>query len=291
MIKFFKSAIIFISIALTFFLVVPNVFAGYDHYTINVYKNLGYTTTAGGNTQITSGVQYLVLNGGTDTRSTIYSDAGSTAITNPVSTTVFDAATDIDFYIDDSVTTVDIIVVDTAGGFTLFLDGITSSVKNCLIDERPNMSHQGTFWYTTQDDATVTLPTETGIVMPVGFRMEDIVVETVRATVSSACNIRIGSGATYAGFLDWTLVDGADLWMRPNDYATTADSDTRGSLISTIYADSLAYVYMQTSEFTGAFAKPGYIATAASLNYAIDSADDNTLYGWGYVHFWFSVVR
>ena len=54
------------------------------HFEMNVYKDTGFATASGGFTQITSGIKYLVLTAGTNTKATIYSDKAGTARTNPV---------------------------------------------------------------------------------------------------------------------------------------------------------------------------------------------------------------
>ena len=76
--RFLKIVAVFIFAAAFF---VSPAMAGYDHYTINVYKDVGYRSGSFGYIPITSGIQYLVLdkdlaNEVTPVEVTIYNNKG-----------------------------------------------------------------------------------------------------------------------------------------------------------------------------------------------------------------------
>lgn len=118
--------------------------------------------------RITSGVTFKVLQAGSDTAETLYqyNDNAYTSLTNPVSTTNF--ASDsvchdrVAFRVDPGETndtSVDVIVVDTAGGYTAFIEDFNATKHRIVIDERPNVIHHGMIWVAYADF----VETDTGI--------------------------------------------------------------------------------------------------------------------------------
>jgi len=290
-----------LAIAFLFCVSVPAAMAGYDHYTITVKRDLGYATTAGGHTTITSGVQYLVFNGGGKTLSTIYSDAGITSRANPVNSETFAIDDKIDFYIDDSNTTVDIIVVDNAGGFTAFLDGVTTSVHNCIIDERYGVMHHGMYWYTGDTGYTASEVSissagtrDTGIDFLGVSAVYDVAWEPLVASSTSGHYIEVGAGADDNGLLVTQLIDGV-AFNTPDRYSATNDSEMGyGDLLKENTATD-GFFYTSTSEFVISLREPYFTLSDTSLEYTIGSDDEhssNDFDGvWGLIHYWFSRLR
>lgn len=282
--RFLKSFIgLFVMLAIVVGFALPAM-AAQVHFQITVYRNKGYTTGSGGYSQATTGITYQVMQAGSELAQVpIYSDAGLTAKTNPVTSTTFATDGKIDFYCDTATyTTIDIIVVDEVGGFTLFMDGITSNVKNCVIDEVPNKYHHGMIWYnasctaTDLKDDTDLKGYDTGIDFPVGTLIEDVYVRVITDTYASAAAMSVGLGGTMAGLLDLQLVDRQGM-LKP---VYLSDTTTVGSLLGDKGSDGEFYIH-----------RPYYVVTAASLNYAFNSADDTevgeNVIGAGYIHYFF----
>lgn len=294
--KLFKSLMALLVIAMMFVFTVP-AFAAYDHYMINVYKDTGFSTAAGGYTQITSGVRYIVFNGGgAKTLSTIYSDSAGTAKSNPVEATTFEVLDRIDFYITSTTTTVDIAIM-TLDGFATWLTGATTSTRTAIIDERPGMMHASfADWAVTlasQDGLTGgatdywTFPTDTLLLPWVGTEV---------ISVSSVCDIQLfGSLDGTAGALfNYHPVDGAKAYTFVSTLAGTSNSDTVGSVFlmsAACIADQQTYV-VPTAGYLVTGSTMGF--TAASLpeeGAANDSQTTDLEHGWGFFHFWFIKLR
>jgi len=183
-----KKLLKFLMVAMLFFALATPALAAYVHFEIDVYRDKGFRTTAGGyGDAITTGITYKVLDDDTDTASTIYSDEGVTSKDNFITTTVFAVDDQIDFYISGTTATVvDIIVVDTIGGYTLFLDDVATNTTYCIIDERPGIQHHGIIWWgvTTSSDVDGT-DIDTGIDFDVGTLIHNVIVELITPTISS----------------------------------------------------------------------------------------------------------
>ena len=101
----------------------------YNDFYAQVVKRDNTTFGNVGLTPITTGITYQVLDAGTNTISTLtkFADNTYTAVTNPVTPTVFAASTggngNIKFR--NANTTVDIIVTDTNGGYTAVVSGFS----------------------------------------------------------------------------------------------------------------------------------------------------------------------
>jgi hypothetical protein len=279
-------------------------FATYDHYVIYVYKDNGFATAAGGYTARTSGITYKVLDADTNTASTIYSDGGTTSKTNPVTTTVFEVLDRIDFYIDATTTSVDIIVTDTVGGFSHVLKGATANTRTCIIDERYNVMHHGIFWYTSDTTGSVALASgvpgtftsngtmDTGVDFLANTMFLDCNIEIVTATTISTTLLCVGVGATstratQGGLVRYMVIDAGGTYVYATNSNTTAESQTLGSLVS--------QTGFTTTTLGSSYFRKNYVAaTAASLSYTIVSSDlpgTSGASGKGYIHYFFTVLR
>ena len=158
-------------------------------------------------TQVTStnrrltGITYKVFAVGTTTAETILASRGPsgqavTAKTNPVTTTVF--ASDggkINFVCDPTDATndlyVDLLVVDTVGGFTAFVKNFSPSTRTITIDETVGKTHKGVIWMTP----TTTDETSTGITFNQNTYINDVYLEVITA-VASTVDVGLLSSST-----------------------------------------------------------------------------------------------
>ena len=145
-------------------------------------------------TRLTTGVTFKVLAINTTTAETLYYYKGTTALTNPVTTTNFASNTvctdQVRFRVDPTDATndryVDLIVVDTNGGYTAFVENFDAYQHTIVIDERPNILHHGMIWF----DATTTAETDTGIDFLADTMIHVVRVEVV--TTASAKTLDVG---------------------------------------------------------------------------------------------------
>jgi len=281
--------------------------AGYDHYTINVYKDVGYRSGSFGYPAVTSGVQYLVLTAATGglegaslTKSTLYGERGLTSMSNPVNFDTFDAVGKIEFWIADSETSCDIIVVDNDGGYTLYLNNVTPSVHSAIIDERMGVQHHGQIWFSLATDViwsgvstaapdaahTLTGPFDTGIDFHVNTMISDVLVEMIVPCYdSSDTDISVGFASAENAFRNLSETDAHGFVD-----AIWSASCTHGELL---YMASCVEAH---GGGVGTDIPASYILReAGSLTYQLSSGDntqtDYTDAGWGFLHFFFTPLR
>lgn len=141
------------------FLFMASVASAGDFYA-GVYRLTN--TSSGGTelTQITTGITYHANTVNTDTLSTMtkYGDRAATSKTNPVTTTVFATDGEVKFRVADT-TSVDLVVTDTAGGYSATVEGFSTTDHRVVIDERANESHYGIYRFA----CTSTAETDSGI--------------------------------------------------------------------------------------------------------------------------------
>ena len=148
MIRLFKILMV---IAIAFVLVAPAQAEWRDMWAA-VYK---LDNSGGGErlTRITSGITFQVLQRNSDTEETLYvmQDKNKlTSLTNPVSAANYasnSVCNDVvSFRVDPGEsgdTYVDIVVVDTNGGFTAFVDDFDVYTHRIIIDQRASVQHHG----------------------------------------------------------------------------------------------------------------------------------------------------
>lgn len=297
--KFFQIISLIIALFVCVFALSSPVIAGYDHYQITVYSDQGTTSTAKAHTEEITGITYYVLGAGTTTASTIYSDAGSTSKTNPVTTTVFAVDDQIDFYIDDGTTSVDIIVVDTDGGYTLFLDGVTGSTRTAVIDERPNIMHHGMIWFFGTTSST---ELDTGVDFDFPAAIHNVIVEVITGgTTGMLIDIGQGTGGTNAdvnGYIDGQTISNTG-WFNPKQAADATMGLSSGTS-RLFYTDSPLGALLGTFEVgAGDTTDPGGVRITWDAILTSSDQDDLTYIfpaigastGYGYIHYFFSVFR
>jgi hypothetical protein len=152
-----------------------------------------------------TGIQYAVYAVGTATLETLYARIGPTgqavtAKTNPVTATVFAAegGTDngrISFVCDPTDATydryVDLLVVDTVGGYTAFIKNFDPSTRTITIDETRNKLHRGTVWF-----GGTTSEASTGVTFGQNTFIHDVQVEVVTAAAASTLHVGLLSSGT-----------------------------------------------------------------------------------------------
>ena len=295
--KFFKSLMVLLVCAMLFVFTVPAQ-AAYDHYQINLYADTGYATAAGGYTPITSSVRYIVFNGGgAKTLSTLYSDSGATVKSNPVEATTFNVLDRIDFYIDNSVTTVDIAIM-TLNGYATWLRGATTSTRTVIIDQKPGLHTSFADWSVTK----ASMNGLTGTATDYWTFESDMVllpwsgVEVITATCASDGIQLFADLANTAGALyQYGIVDAAKTFSWVSQvYYFAAGSRQNGSVFVTspCIADGGTYVdpgagYMVGTGETMTFSGASMPETGA----ANDSITTDLENGWGFYHFWFMKLR
>jgi hypothetical protein len=246
-------------------------------------------------TRVESGIQFQVLSHGTATLETTYYPKKTTALTNPVTTTSFASSTicnkRVAFRVDptDSVDDryVDLIVTDTNGGYTAFVEHFDQYTHTIVIDERPNILHHGIAWFSHADSSTVT---DTGInFLPKTF-IQDVRVEVI--TADAGITINVGTADTAAGLRSGVLLTStgfvADTGVITG--GTTIDytpASTYGSLLYTAITGSDAVATVGGRSYLGHVVNTS--GTDDDLYFTLSSSGVDTAHG--FIHFMFIRLR
>ena len=279
---------------LALFVTVPAQAAFQDMWAY-VYRWKGATNSDGSMVleRITSGVTFDVLAYGADTRETLYVFGSNayTSLTNPVTTSDFASATvcndRIAFRVDPTDATydryVDVIVVDTSGGYTTVVKGFDKYQHTIVIDERPGIVHQAIAWFTHASSSTAT---DTGIDFAINTYIMDVRVEVT--TADSGITIDVGTADTAAGFRN-------DVSLTSTGFVTDTGVITGGSTIdytpATTYG-TLLYTAITGSDTVATVGGRSYIGhlvktsgTDDDLYYTLSSSAVDTAHGYIYVIF------
>lgn len=265
----------------------------------NVYKWEGKMNSDGTMKldRITSGITFQVLAYGAATAETLYYPVSKamTSLTNPVSTTNFASATvcnkQVAFKVDPTDATydryVDLIVVDTNGGYTAFIEDFDKYTHSIIIDERPNVVHQGTIWF----GASSTSEISTGITFLPDTFIQDVRVEVV--TTASAISVDVGLLSTdTAGDADGFR---ANVLLTTAGFVADTGVVTAGTTIDWTAASTygaLLYTSIAGSDAVasgGGRSYLGHVVTGTNsgkLTYTMNSTS-----GEGYIHYWFNRIR
>jgi hypothetical protein len=294
--KIWKS--VFLTILAAMLFVVPSIAqAEPQDYWAYVYKWDGKMNTDGTPvlTRLTSGVTFKVLAVGADTAETITEYGESTSLTNPVTTTNFASNTVcndmVAFRTDPTDSTsdryVDLIVVDTNGGYTTFVEDFDKYNHTIIIDERPNILHHGMIWFGASDNASV----DTGVDFLKDTAIMDVIVEIV--TVDNTETLNVGTADTAAGF-----ISAISLATASEGYKTDTGFITGGSTID--YVPATQYGTLLTTAITGSDAvatvggntrKWHFVTTTGTdddLTYIGTAGSDTAA---GYIHYFFMRLR
>lgn len=256
------------------------------HYVADVNKIVNVKAVP---QKISTTITYKVLAVGTNTAETIYSTESRTAMTNPVTTTVFATKGQIDFWCDPTDATtdlkVDLIVVDANGGFTAFVEDFTPSQRTIEIDERPNVMHHGVVWFGVSSNVA----TSTGITFLPKTAIENVAVEVV--TADSAATLDVGTSDTAAGFRSAVL-------MTNLGFIADTGVITGGSTID--YVPATNYGSLLTTAITGSDAVATVGGNSKKWHFVNTAGTDDDLYytgsagtdtAAGYIHFWMTRLR
>ena len=295
--------ILFAAVAALLFVAVTANATDY-HYMASVYKydatKSFYSKSQTGTALLETGVTYKVLTAGSTTASTIYTTAGWTkgsSKTNPVTTTIYLSDGDgdagkIDFWATTS--TVDLIVVDTVGGFTAFVEDFSPNQRTILIDESPNVMHHGIIWF----GVSSAVETDTGIDFIADTFIHDVRVQVVTADAGMTLDVGLlstGTGGDADGFIALRSMTGTG-------YVADTGVITAGASIDYTAATTYGVLLYTAITGTGAVTTPsyyhnggrsyiGHIVTGSNtgaLTYTGSSGSDTAA---GYIHYWFTRMK
>ena len=163
---------------------------------------------------------------------------------------------------------VDLIVVDTEGGFTAWVENFDKYQHTIVIDEQPNVLHHGCIWFTGSTAAET--ETDTGVDFHADTEIKGARIEIV--TVDSGETINVGLLSTETnGDMDG-LLDGI--------------STTTAGYVKEVFATRGALL----DDGTDIYMMGHYVTTsqAESLSYSTSKGTDTAA---GYIHYDFVRVR
>ena len=291
--RFFK---ILIAAFLIFALVAPAQ-AVYQDMWASVYTWDG-TMGADGKaklTRLTSGVTFKVLQRNSDTAETLYyyNVDAMTSLTNPVTTTNFaDNAVcndNVAFRVDPGETGdtyVDVIVTNTDGFYSTFVEDFDKYTHSIVIDQRPGIAHVGTIWFSedTTDETT------TGVSFKADTLINDTRVEVV--STCAACTLDVGLlSSQTAGDADG-LRDG--VLLTTAGFVADTGVITAGATTVDYYPDStygdLLFKIIAGADATGAIVNGiggkthlGHVVTASNAT-TVTFTSSSTTSGAGYIY-------
>jgi len=261
-------------------------------------------------TEVTSGITYKVLATDSDTAETLYyyDNQAMTSLTNPVTTTNYESDSisrdRVQFRTDPTDSddsTVDLIVVNTDGGYTTFFEDFDYREHHTIIiDQRPGLEHHGMIWFVfTGASAEI----DTGINFQYDTLIHDVRTETVTVDAGEDISVGIlssGTGGDADGFIDARSVATAGYTTDTGIITTGPCTDyypdsTYGDLLYTILAGTTSITYAAGTEIsdlsTGGRTYLGHIVLSAneqSLTYTCSTGSDTAA---GYIHYWFTRMR
>lgn len=293
-----RFKLLILALAAAFFLIAAPAQAVLQDMQASVYKWEGGMGADGKAvlTKIDSGIQFVVLAVDSNTEETLYYPTKTTSLTNPVTTTSF-ASTSIcnkrvAFRVDPTDATsdryVDLIVTDTNGGYTAFVENFDQYTHTIVIDERPNVQHHGIAWFGHAVSATAV---DTGINFLPKTMIHDVRVEVI--TVDAAITLKVGTADTAAGFRDGvsTATAGfvADTGVITN--GTSAGDYTAASTYGTLLYTAITGGDVSTLILGGRSYLGHVVNTAGTdddLYYTLLVAGDTAH---GYLHYFFTKLR
>jgi hypothetical protein len=289
MFKKFKS--LFIAVLLLLMSASPALaLTGYYDYWATVYKltNTNYGTD--NLTAVTTGVTFQVLGASSNTASTlyVYGKDSLTSLTNPITTTYYATVGTCDGMVKfrGTSSTYDVIVTDTAGGYTAVMKAFSPYMHKIVIDERINVLHHGIIPYNMATASAVA----TGITFPINTFIQDVRVEVIDVG-TAATTLAVGTTGTAAAFRTGVLLSTAGFIA---DTGVITNGTSAGDYTPASTYGSYLYTAITGSDVLlvglGGRSYIGYITTGATgLTYTASSADGASK--GGYIHYWFSVLR
>lgn len=239
--------------------------AAFQDFSATVYRWSGGYAADGSPTLVkaTTGITYRVHALSADTKETLYAfgDDAFTSKTNPITTTVFATDGRIAFRTDPTDATddryVDLIVVDSVGGYTTVVKSFDKYTHVVIIDERPNVIHHGIIFY----DHATTVSTNTGVYLSKNTFISAMTLESLVATGGGAVSIGVTAAASCTFRYGSTAVVG---------YSSHAAN------LPNIQVSGAGSAWYFTTATTSVFSTAQSAAGAAY---------------YGNVHYWFTVTR
>jgi hypothetical protein len=284
-----KKLFTFLTIFMVLALFVAPADAALQHFVAKVYKQT--TERADQLTLITSGITYQVLATDSDTEETLYSDEARTAMVNVVTTTVFNTLDRIDFYADPTDSgdlQVDLIVTDTNGGYSVFVEDFDPYTHTIVIDERPNILHHGIVPFLDIAGTAV----DTGVNFLPDTMITLVCVEVV--TIDAGQVIGIETVDTVDGFILDQSVGTAGYYCNNKPTITAGATETivsTASNVGSLMGSSLAGTQTATDE--GSHYTWAHIVTTAGTDDDLyfDTDASGTFVAAGYIHYFFMRLR
>lgn len=293
-----KIFTLFLSLIVAIMLICPMAYADSKDMWAQVYKIKNTTVGEPVLDEITTGITFKVLQRNSDTAETltVFADDTSTSLTNPVTTTNFASSSyckgRVQFRVDPGEANdryVDLIVIDTSGGYTAFVEDFDQYQHKIVIDERPNIMHHGCVWFGASDNSE----TDTTVDFAADTLVHDVRVEVVTVdatetidvgllsteTAGDANGFRAAVSVATAGFVADTAVitNGSNI-----DYTAAS---TYGALLVTAITGSDAVATCGGKSYLG------HVVTASnatSITYTGSAGSDTAA---GYIHYFFTRMR
>lgn len=251
--------------------------------------------------EITSGVTIRVMarNSVTAAMETLYvfNDNAYTSLTNPIGTSDFASATvcnkQVRFRVDPTDATydryVDLIVTNTSGGHTAFVEDFDKYTHSIVIDERPNILHHGMVSF----NATTTDETSTGVTFIADTFIADVRVEMITVVSTSTMDVGLlstGTSGATAGFRKAVI-------MTTAGYVQDTGVITAGAA-SVDYTPVSTYGSLLYTAVTGAGATYSDAGGRSFIGHVVRSTATGimtyTSYkssATGIIHYWFNRMR
>jgi hypothetical protein len=321
--KLLKLALI---LAVAFALVMPVHAANRDMWA-KVYSWDGRISDTGRMvlSEITTGITYAVLM--KDSSATIetlyaYGDRNMTALANPVTGTNFASSSSgkeaIRFRVDpleaDDMT-VDLMVVDQAGGYSAFVEDFNIYTHTIVIDERPNVIHHG---YAFIDTGTASTDIDTGIDFDRPSIIHDMIVE-VGLAFPTNMYLDVGLDTSGTNGLSQGFIDSQGLGTAGYHAISRPGVDLTLPMITVNATSDRLYFLSDGDASTEEYNAGTWLG---HLEYAVSSGETNAIFsgglfardelmihgtweqtlvytfgttsastGWGVIHYWFTRIR
>jgi len=246
--------------------------------------------------RVESGITFQVLAHGADTLETLFYPGKNTSLTNAVTTTQFASVSicnkQVAFRVDPTDSDdryVDLIVTDTNGGYTAFVEHFDKYTHTIVIDERPNIVHHGIMWFTHAAGSATAI--DTGVNFLPKTMILDVRVEVI--TTDSAITISVGTADTAAGFRTGVSVASAGFVA---DTGVITNGTSAGD-----YTPASTYGSLLYTAITGADLVVTNLGGRSYLGHVVNTSgtDDDLYYtlitgadtARGYIHYFFSRLR
>lgn len=267
-----------------------------------VYKRTSASEREDALTEVTSGITFKVLQRNSETAETLYyyNSNAFTSLTNPVTTanfasnTVMRQAGEVSFRVDPGESGdryVDLIVVNTVGGYTAFVPDFDEYSHRIILDQRPMVQHHGMIWFSGQvSGATTATVTDTGVNFEAGTWITNVWRET--STISYEDSIDIGLLSTGLGGDDDGFLDGCSI---SNALQSVYGDSSDPSLTIDVAFYSIVGAFLDANLPTGARNMGGHLIQAgrsSDLVYAtVSVSNPYAATARGYIHYTFVPAR